>query len=365
VDEVSDLYRTQDQSMATHLALRWKGRVRYTIPHESAGQQMCWKIFRPGKLGLPLRAMARLPRLFGSTNCGEGAEIASMREATGGDAGLSCCRAGSEGSWTKETVLLLNKKTIEPLFLVKTGAGTTIDSLLQNEADWLRKLQDEKSLADHVPELVALRSGEDRSFIAQSVLLGKFDMRLGDLHLEFLKKLQRYSLQSVRYEDSVLYRTLNSRLADLDGSLPEAWSTRIETAMKRIEESLSDAQVPLVAAHNDFNPWNIGLHENRAYVFDWEFAANGQMPLFDPLHFVLMPLGLWSRPTARIVQRMHETLQLCQQRLGKELCYEGQTQALAYLVNLCTLYLGQFRGASDSSPLLGSYGLVIDQMCRV
>ena len=365
MNEVSRLYRAQDQPIGTHLTLRWKGRVRYTVPREAAGQQACWSVFRPGKLGIPLRAMARLPRLFGSVSCTEGTEIASMRDAIGREAGLSCCRAGSEGSWTKDTVLLLDKKTVAPLYIVKTGAGKTIDSLLQNEANWLRKLRDQPSLADHIPDLIAHRSGEDRCFIAQSVLSGKFDMRLGDLQLDFLRKLQKFSLQSMRYEDSGLYRTLSSRLVDLNGLLPEAWSTRFEKAMRRIKESLPGSPVLLVAAHNDFTPWNIGLQHNLAYVFDWEFAADGQPPLFDPLHFALMPLGLWSRPTTKIVQRMYETLQLCQQRLGKELCYEAQTQALAYLVNLCTLYLRAVRGASDSNPLLQSYAPVIDHICRV
>jgi len=363
VDEVSVLYRASDQCTATHLALRWKGRVRYTVPRDAAGQQACWKVFRPGKLGIPLKAMAGLPRLFSSKSCTEGAEIASMREAIGREAGLSCCRAGSEGSWTKDTVLLLDQKTVAPLYIVKTGAGATISALLQNEANWLRMLRDQASLVYHVPELIAHRTGEDRSFIAQSVLSGKFDMRFGELQLDFLQKLQRVSLQSMRYEDSGFYRTVSSRLAELNGLLPEAWSTRIETAMGRIKESLAGSSVLLVAAHNDFTPWNIGLHQNRAYVFDWEFAANGQMPLFDPLHFVMLPLGLWSQPTAKIIRRMYETIHRCQRRLGKELCYEPQTQALAYLLNVCTLYLRAVRGASIPLPLLQSYALVIDRIC--
>lgn len=365
MDEVSRLYRSRAQSTGTHLTLRWKGRVRYTVPRDAVGQHVCWQVFRPGKLGVPLRAMAQLPRLFGVTECTEGAGVTRIREAIGKDAGLSCCRAGSEGSWSKDTVLFVDKATAKPLYIVKTGAGTAIDALLKNEAQWLRKLREQASLAAHIPELVAHRSGDDFCFVAQTVVSGKFDMRLGELHFDFLRKLQNSSLQTINYERSELYRTYNSRLADLSDVLPDAWSARLEKAMRQIGEVLSASPVLMVAAHNDFTPWNVGLEHNLVHVFDWEFAADEQLPLFDPFHFALMPLGLWSRPVRRILQAMKETVQHCQSRLGTGFCYEAQTQALAYLVNVCTLYLWSLHEESFSHPLIQSYAQVIDHLCCI
>ena len=337
--------------------------MRYTIPREKAGQQACWKVFRPGKLEIPLRAMASLPRLFGSVGCVESEKLALIRDAIGKVAGLSCCRAGAEGVWSKDTILLLNEKTAEPLYIVKAGAGEAVDSLLRNEANWLRTLRDQAPLAGHIPELIAYRSGKDLSFVAQCALPGNLDFRLGELHFEFLRRLQTYSIQPMRYEDSQLYRTLNSRVKDLCGLLTEAWSARLERAMRRIEESLSGSPVLLVAAHNDFTPWNIRVERGVARVFDWEYADYEQFPLFDPLHFSLAPMALKSGRLIKIIRRMQETLHLCHRGLGEERCYAAEAQALAYFINLCTLYLWADRGKRNLHPTLVSYARIIDHMC--
>jgi hypothetical protein len=365
VGEVGHFYKTEVQSRATHLALRWNGRVRFTVSREADGQQACWKVFSPGRLELPLRAMVRLPRLLGSVSCVESERLASIREAVGNEAGLSCCRAGTLGPWSKDTILLLNKKTAEPLYIVKAGVGEAVDSLLRNEAHWLRTLRDRASLIDHIPELVAHRSGADLSFVAQTPLFGRIDFELGEWPFAFLRKLQEHSRQTLTLQESRLYRNLRSRMKDIGGLLPESWSTRLEKGMRRIEQSLSDAPILFVDAHGDFTPWNIRVERGVAKVFDWEYADSEQLPLFDPLHFTLMPMALKSRPAAEMLQTMRKTLQICQQQLGEDMCLEGETQALAYMMNLCILYLWSEGGKTGSSSVLQSYTRMIDHICRI
>jgi hypothetical protein len=365
VDEVGHFYKAQVQAKGTHLALRWNGRVRFTVSREAGGQQACWKVFNPGRLEFPLRAMVRLPRLLGSVSCVESEKLALIRNATGNEAGLSCGRAGTPGPWSKDTILLLNKKTAEPLYIVKAGVGEAVASLLRNEAYWLRTLRDRASLIDHIPELVAHRSGADLSFVAQSPLFGQLDLELGELHFAFLRKLQEHSRQTFRLEESRLYRNLRSRLQDISALLPEEWSTRLEKGMRRIEQSLSRGSVLFVDAHNDFTPWNIRVERGVARVFDWEYADSEQLPLFDPLHFALMPMALKSRTAVQMLQSMRETLQLCRQRLGEDMCCDGETQALAYLLNLCILYLWSEGGKTGSGRVLQSYTQLIDHICRI
>jgi hypothetical protein len=308
--------------------------------------------------------MVRLPRLMGAVSCVEAEGLASIREAIGKEAGLSCCRAGAPGPWTKDTILLLDKKTVKPLFIVKAGSGEAVDRLLQNEAGWLRALRDQPALADHIPELVAHRSATDLSFVAETPLPGKLDYRFGELHVVFLRKFQENSRQTIPLQESRLYQNLRSRLKDLSGLLSEAWSTRFDKGMRRIEQSFSESPILLVAAHNDFTPWNIRVECNVARVFDWEYADKEQLPLFDPLHFALLPMALRSRSTAGMVQCMSRTLHMSQQWLGKEFCYEARTQALAYLMNLCTLYLWSERGKSDTNSVPESYAAIIDLLCQ-
>jgi hypothetical protein len=293
----------------------------------------------------------------------EAEDLVTVRGLLGREAGLSCCRAGAEGVWSKDTILFLDRKS-KPLFIVKVGTGEAADALLESEANWLQRLRNQAKLAEHIPEFVAHRRGSDISFVAQSVLGGNLDFRLGKVQLDFLRKLQEYSLQSKQYEDSCLYRTLNLRLKNLSGLLPEVWSIRLDRAMRHIKESLSRSPVQLVVAHNDFTPWNIRVQHNLAAVFDWEYAADEQFPLFDPLHFALMPMALKRDPKVRMIQKMNLTVQLCRQWFGDERCHQAETQALAYFVNLCTLYLWSVRGASESHPALDSYAGLIDHVCR-
>jgi Phosphotransferase enzyme family len=364
VDEVGLFYKAQGEPAGTHLALRWNERLRFFVPRYAAARQACWKTFHPGWLEFPLRAMARLPRLLGAVSCVEGERLASIREAIGKEAGLSCCRAGAQGPWSKDTILLLDKKTAEPLYIVKAGVGEAVDLLLGNEANWLRALRDQPALIDHIPELVAHLSGTYLSFVAETPLSGKFDYRFGELHIDFLRKLQECSRQTISLQESRLYNNLRSRLKNLRGLLSEAWSTRLDKAMRRIEQSLSRAPIVLVAAHNDFTPWNIRVERGIVRVFDWEYADYEQLPLFDPLHFALMPMALRRRPMAIIVRRMRQTLQLCEHWFGKESCRAAEIQLLAYCVNLCTLYLWADRGDCTLHPVVASYARLIDYICR-
>jgi hypothetical protein len=364
VDEVSRFYKVQDQISGTHLALRWNGRTRFTVPRDAAAQQACWNLFRPGWLEFPLRAMARLPRLMSVASCVEAEGLALIRDTIGKEAGLSCSRAGAPGPWTKDIILLLNKKTVEPLFIIKAGCGEAVDRLLRNEANWLRNLPDQPALVDHIPELVAHHTGTSLSFVAETPLSGKLDYRFGKLHYTFLRKFQEYSRQTMRLQESRLYHNLCTRLNDLSGLMSEAWSTRLNKGMRRIEQSFSGSPILMVAAHNDFTPWNIRVERNVAKVFDWEYADYEHLPLFDPLHFAMLPMVLRSRSTAGIVQCMNQTLQMSQMWLGKEFCNKAQTQALAYLMNLCTLYLWSERRNYGTNPVPESYTAIIDLLCQ-
>ncbi len=306
--------------------------------------------------------MARMPQLFGAIHCVESEKLALIRTAIGTEAGLSCCRAGAPGPWSKDTILFLDHLA-QPLLIVKAGKGEAVDRLLRNETEWLRELRNQPQLAAHLPELVAHRSGMDLSFVAQSVLPGRSEFELGKPHFEFLRKFQAYSRRSLRYEESGMWRNMHTRMRALDGLLSKAWGLRIEKAMRRIEEQLCGAPILMTAAHNDFTPWNIRIQDGVARIFDWEYAEAEQLPLFDPLHFALMPMALKRERPETMIRVMRQTQQLCERWLGKEFCHAAQTQALACLVNICMIYLLSVRGESVSSPVFDSYIPIIDQMC--
>ena len=361
--EAGRFYSASDQRSGSHLALSLKGRVRYTVPRAAAAREACWKTFRPGRLELPLRVMARMPRLFGVASCVEGEDLITIREALGKETGPSCCRTGAAGVWSKDTILFLDKAA-RPLYIVKAGFGEAVDGLLQNEADWLRRLRAQPGLANHIPELIAHRAGTELCFVAQCALPGDIDFTLGEPQFEFIHKLQDSSLKTMRYEDSRLYENYKFRMRELSGLLPLEWSTRLESAIRRIENVFQNSPPPFTDAHNDFTPWNIRVERGTARVFDWEYAEREHLPLFDPLHFALMPMILKREPPEKIVRGMRQMLQLCAHRLGKERCKEAETQALAYFVNLGLLYLWSVRGVPESHPIFDSCSEIIDRLVR-
>lgn len=363
MDDAGRFYKKESESASTHVGLRWKSRIRYTVPRDRSSQRACWEVFQPGSLELPMRAMARFPRLSGSVSCVEGPAIELIRELMGMKAERSCCRAGAAGVWSKDTILFLDKVHGAPLFLVKAGVGEGVNALLENEARWLQQLRQYPSLVGHIPALVAHRLGTDVCFVGQSALRGDLEFNLGDVHFEFLRSLQQVTVQLMLYEDSRSYQTLASRLADLDQQLSEPWSTRLNAAMGRVNHAFSGLQVPMVAAHRDFTPWNVRVDQGILKVFDWEFADDAQLPIFDPLHFALTPMALKGASTQKIIQRMMEALAQCRAQLQQGFCYQEKVQALAYLISVCTYYLSSVKGQYDSHPVLDSYALVIDQLC--
>jgi hypothetical protein len=309
--------------------------------------------------------MALLPRFLGSVSCVETKKLTSIKETIGMESWLSCRRAGTPGPWSKETILLLNKKTTKPQYIVKAGTGEAVESLLRNEANWLRTLRDQISLVDSVPELVTHYSGSDLSFVAECLLSGEVDYRFTDLHTAFLQKLQKFSRQTMRFEESRLCRNLRSRMKGLENQLSEMWLARLQAGMQQIEQAFSGSANAFVSAHNDFTPWNIRVEHGIVKVFDWEYADHEQLPLFDPLHFALMPMALRRVSPSKMILKTYQTLQQCRQWFGESACHEAPGQALAYLMNLCTLYLWSVRGATKSHPVLDRYGMIIDHLCLV
>jgi thiamine kinase-like enzyme len=118
----------------------------------------------------------------------------------------------------------------------------------------------------------------------------------------------------------------------------------------------------MVAAHCDFTPWNTRVNGGDARVFDWEYASYQQLPLFDPLHFVLLAMATKSESTGSMAKAIQETLKLSRYWLGSELCYKMEAQVLAYLMSVCAFYLWSVRGKYDSHAVLDTYARLIDRL---
>ena len=178
----------------------------------------------------------------------------------------------------------------DPQLIVKAGTGGAANALLENEAHWLRRLGSEARLAKQVPELVTHRSGERSASLrsARTWTPGLYAGRTADGVSARASAVFPTADGLPRLH---LFENAQIPAMDLEGLLSEAWSRRIARTMEIIERSLEKSPVLLVAAHT-IHSLEHSTNGNARCVFDWEYAAEEQLPLFDCLHFVLLPMAL-------------------------------------------------------------------------
>lgn len=356
------LYQGESAAAATHLALNWRGRLRYVVPRDRRAQRAAWHFFHPGRIRAVLEPMILLPRLLGTMHCAENAHLTAIRTAIDMQRGYSCCVGGAEGVWSKDTLMFLCEGSAQPLYLVKAGAGPVVDRLLACEALWLRTLSVEPALHSHIPEIVAHCGGAGLCFLAQTPLPGRRNFRIGTAHFNFLRALHNWSARNLRYPESDLARNLRVRLSSLQNKLPQRWIERLSSAVEHIEMKYGDSPELFTVSHGDFSPWNTLIHQDRVLVFDWEFAAAEQLPLFDPLHFALKLPALKAVPLAQMNAVLEETLAACMTHLPHEFCRHSKTQALAYLTNVCTHFLNDDPSLASGNRALNAYAALMDHL---
>lgn len=104
-------------------------------------------------------------------------------------------------------------------------------------------------------------------------------------HQEFLEQLYKKTVNSIQFEDSDLYVSLNELSNRLAG-LPLRFQNIIR---KNIEKTFNDykgKKVDFSAFHADFTPWNMFLNGRVIFVFDWEYAGLSYPPYLDKYHFL-------------------------------------------------------------------------------
>src|SRR5690606_9145856 len=69
----------------------------------------------------------------------------------------------------------------------------------------------------------------------------------------------------------------------------DPWKGHYEDALTLLEQALGDRELEFSLAHRDFTPWNTrATTDGEIYAFDWEFAEQGYIELYDYFHFHFM-----------------------------------------------------------------------------
>jgi hypothetical protein len=197
---------------------------------------------------------------------------------------------GTAGPYQKASVLIASAEG-EGLAFAKVAMAQSADARVSAEARWLKDLAGVRGLADQVPRLVAegvTRNG--RCYLITTLAPGTGQSStLTSAHVRFLEALGRARLETVQFTASPCFRNVDCMLARLESCAdPEARAT-LREALAECTAYLAGWNGPFVIAQGDFAPWNIRVHRDTLFVFDWEYARAGSNPIADVLNFLLMP----------------------------------------------------------------------------
>lgn len=277
-----------------------------------------------------------------------------------GDAAYVAFQVGTPGPFQKASALFLSAEG-EAVALAKTAMAPSGDAMVRSEARWLAALAGIEALAAQVPRL--LGEGETtqgrRYLVASAAASTCTTLDFTPSHARFLGALGRSCFGTGGFRDSPGARALRGNLDRLRGIVAEDHRVALHDAVADCQALLADYDGPLVASQGDFAPWNIRLHGQDVFVFDWEYASEGANPLSDVLHYLLMPQALGRRGLrGRMLAEALRRAQAFARQTYPEWRWRERTVsalALGYLLGVLlhfTVASGRFEAAH---PVVASY----------
>jgi hypothetical protein len=342
---------------ATHRAVHQGHRVRFILPRNSAARRAAVNFFAAGLRGrLTVGALSVVAAVRGAEPRCSAALLDEILARLGADGGTYAIANGTPGPWTKSTILLMDAGH-RPVVVVKLGATQAAGKLIAGEAQWLTELAAHPRLAPAVPRLLGFDRSDHVTWLAQEPVFGRPGSRqLGNDQLGFLELLQSEMPATRGFAGSVMQLEMRGCLERRKSSMTAEWRERLERAFEFVQSHLP-GDLAMTAAHRDFAHWNIRRGRAGILVFDWEYARAGYVPLYDPMHFLLMPSVLAASLTPRHVVRAIGSLP---PRLGPQDFASRAVQCLAYLVDVCLMFIDANQGEAIG-PVVRRYAVLIDQ----
>jgi hypothetical protein len=273
---------------------------------------------------------------------------------------------GTAGPYQKASVLLTSARG-EGLALAKVAMAQTADPMVKLEAGWLRELAGLRQLADQVPRLMAEGATLNgrRYLVTTLAPATRQSSALTSAHARFLEALGRARLDTLSFSSSPCFRQLDQALAQLAPCATCAALAALRAALADCVMHLSDWCGPFVIAQGDFAPWNIRVHRQGIFVFDWEYARSGANPLIDIFNFLLMPRAGSGRAIS--VRFLAATIRHAG-ALARQLYPEWQWRmrtvsalALAYLLEVIVRYSLSNQCIDRAHPVVGSYWQLMER----
>lgn len=273
---------------------------------------------------------------------------------------------GTAGPYQKASVLLTSAQG-EGLALAKVAMTQSADPMVRAEAKWLRELAGLRPLAGQVPRLVtegATLSG--RRYLVTTLAPGTGQSSaLTAAHARFLEALGRARLDSQSFGSSPCFRYLDQTLAQLAACAPREALTALREALDDCVLHLAGWCGPFVIAQGDFAPWNIRVHRQGIFVFDWEYARTGANPLADVFNFLLMPRAVSGRAISiRFLAAAIRRAAALARQLYPEWSWRTRViaaLALAYLLEVIAHYCLANQCVDQADPVIRSYWRLMEE----
>lgn len=333
-------------------AYRSRAGARWLLPADRAGRAAARALYAPQKpsghallaamrLGLPLGGVRRLdPERIGGLTAAVGDRIGVV------DLALAFS-FGPPRPDPRLTAAAMDRDGRIAAF-VKIAGNPAGAERLGREAATLRRLAD-TPLADRVPAVL----GEFYwaglpGLVLEAGPAAHGPTRPGDLHVEFLRALAALGTVERPYGDSETAGRLRAARGTED-----AWSARFGAVDDRLTAAFGGDVLPLRRVHHDFAPWNTRRDGSGLWVFDWESAADEDLPLMDELHLGFAPAALTGRsePAAFVDRALEEHAPVVR--------HHRSALRLAYLAGACLRYGAGRR--SEESPIVSRALREIDQ----
>lgn len=202
---------------------------------------------------------------------------------------------GVPGAYRKVTAQVMAPDGTTLAF-AKISTSLATRELIERERRVLLRLTERQGLRGRVPEVLHAFDWEG----SRVLLLTNGPDRLGPTrlsyaHLDLCRRLFLPFAQRSTFGEGAMMARMVQTLRRVGPRLPDPLSACLEQALAQIKEELGPVRLPLSLCHRDFAPWNTRVNPSGLFLFDWDGAQEGTIPLYDLFHFQAIQAALFGR----------------------------------------------------------------------
>lgn len=363
-NDTAQLWASAGTDPSTHHTYPDSSHARLILPNDHKYKRAALSFFLSPGQRVKMRILRLASSPIGAYKHGlyETDRLLQIKQLAGNVQFRTALLHGTPGPYTKDTLLFLDEHA-HPGAIAKIGTSESARRLLANEVRWLNAMAG-RGFVGLVPALLAENELNYGSVLIQSVGLGaRVGRGICKEIQEFLSTFQRAFEDESQYSTSLMRKMMVRRLELMKHAMSNTWQSRAKRTLQMLDQAFMGTTIPMVAAHRDFVPWNMRITPKGLFLFDWEFASEGYLPLYDLYHLLLMPSVLKGRVTRAVMRNAMDsaTSYLETAMDGHYKINKPEYQLLAYLLDLCLFYLESNNGQEEGDQVVQRYGKWIDQ----